>query len=325
MGMAAAGNLAGREVRPSFARLRFLFDTDEDLRGRLGLSNSRENPILSQAILRQFLYDYDRLCSPEDETLVSESAARYREVAVRRFVQDDPDSSAVGLDLLAALPLRDDEKAYVLGLKPQYIEPPRDPWLDRCDGPYARAYPLARRFREAAEPDLPQVAQLAQEVIHSELGALEEAMRNRIESGIERIFVLPGSDVQDKHPPSVRACVRLWFLNTEAVLGIRGGRIRSGADIGDQEFEALDFEGSNHVDDPSLVAGVYIPLLVGRGMLAGAAAGYWLRSYLMGQFPGRPVFARPTTRGAFRAIGRTGAQKAGGANSEIYELAEIPG
>ena len=322
--------LAGRPVRPTFERLELLFDTDVDLRKRLGISPSGKRPKLEQALLRERLYENAQERDLGDNSPESTDASRYREVAVRRFVLGDPDAVSVGWDLLEALPLRDDEKAYVLGLKPQYIVPPEGQQPGSFKGPTGRIRQLATRFVEAGMEDVEAIARFADPLIDANIKAIENAIRRRFERGTEKAFVLHGSCLGKDGTREIRACIRMWLLHPGAVLGIRQGHIRSGADIGDQEHEVVEFEEPKSVDepnlvaDPNLVAGVYLPLLAGKSELAGAAAVYWMRDYLMDRFPSRAVFTRPTNKRALRAVERVGGQKVGGRSSEIYELCEFP-
>ncbi|WP_420436039.1 hypothetical protein [Candidatus Poriferisocius sp.] len=327
--MAKTTKLAGRKVYPSFGRLKFLFDTDEDLRARLrALPSLDAGPVLDQDLLRRWLYFYDKGHQPDGESV----EPRYREVALRKYMQGDSDFGAVGWDLLSALPLRDEEKVYVSGLLPHFLMPPDGLRLGICEGPYARVYGLASRFKVAKERDLEAVAEMATEVVEYDTNILREAMCKRLERGTEKVFVLhrQAADGQCAEAPKMIACVRLWFLNADAVLGILSGRIKKGDDIGDQGYETVlkdEDDKENHVGDDRAVAGVYVPLLIGRNPLASTAAVFWLRSYLMSQYPGRPVFTRPTTDKAIRAVERRGGEKTIETQKiyeTIYKFAEIP-
>ena len=302
-------HLVGRELRPSFVRLKFLFDTYGDLRRRMGFDPRDESAQLHQAFLRRCLYAYDWMAQHGTEidlAPLAETGCRYREVAVRKFVQGDPEAVVVGLDLLAALPLEDDEKAFVLGLSPQIVVLPGIP----SSKGHARSvvHDLSQGFEPGGVEDLESIYKLGKLFIGEDLQSSLGEMTRRLEAGLERVFVLRGND------GGVCAYVRLWQLRPSAVQAIRAGRIRLGADIRDSDL----------VDDPSLVAGIYVTMIAGVSFKTSAAATHWLRNHLITSYPGRPVFAKPTTPESFVALRRLRANVIDVPGCQIYDLGEIP-
>ena len=342
----------GREVRPSYQRLKFLFDTRRDLQERVAKQmanylalNPRKEPVqLDQPLLRRLLYvsdhqrfqhdeESDRLDEALDPTDVARTGARYREVAVRKFVQGDPGAAMVGWDLLAALPLLDDEVAFVLGLSPQIVVPPDPPPESSSLARKARhrVGEFAKMVVPAEFDDLEQVRKLGLRLtcIPPEAHSTLAQMTRRHQAGLERVFVLPGKDKaatdradEDgkktdgtaKEPPEPRACVRLWQLNSAAVHAIRTARIRIGKDITDEHL----------VGDPSLAAGVYVTMVAGKSWETRAAIHMWLEVYLMARYPGRPVFAIPATALSRNTLRRLRAQPISVSASKIHCLGEVP-
>ena len=237
---------------------------------------------------------------------MADAGCRYREVAVRRFVRGDPESVVVGLDLLGALPLEDDEKAFVLGLSPQFIVLPEV--LSSTKRAKAVVYGLAEGFEQGGIEDLELVHEFGKLVIGADLQSSLEKMNRRVKTGLERLFVLR------RDVGGIRAYVRLWQLRPSAVQSIQVGRIRLGADMADSDL----------VDDPSLAAGIYVTMIAGVSFQTGAAATHWLRGHLMTYYPGRRVFAKPTTPESFVALRRLRSKPVDAPGSQIYDLGEIP-
>lgn len=129
---------------------------------------------------------------------------------------------------------------------------------------------------------------------------------------------------------TIVACVRLWFLRTSAVLKIRRGQIKLGEDVQDEDYESFVADRSDEV------AGIYIAQFTGTGddpterNRVRRAAGYWLRSFLVTNFPGRPVFTRSVSGKEHRTgqehevFSMVRGRKVGGPSSQIYELPQIP-
>ena len=327
-------------MRPRFERLKHLFETDWDLRKRMGFDKLATSDQLDQAFLRRRLYAYDQSRSgPRSDDPASsgraepgdpgaryrevsddpassgraepgDPGARYREVAVRRFVQGDPESSQVGLDLLAALPLRDDEKVFVLGLSPSFLVLPDAPSGGRHVDAIRR---LAMRFEKAGIEDLEPIAKIGEREFGERLQSPLEKMVRRFEAGLESVFLLKGEEGEDGGH-KVRAFVRLWQLRPSAVRALRTGEIRRGSQIDDAHL----------VDHPSLAAGVYVTMVYSDSPLTGAAVIAWVTSHVRIRYPGRRVFTRPVTEHSYRVLRRLRAQRLDVPGSEIWDVGEIP-